>query len=545
MLVKNKDKPEKTMRAYKYRIYPTKPQKKYIDETIHLCWWFYRYVLHHYQDDRAQGIQNLYKWLPYCYQSIAYHPNWFDLKPVSTVKPVKPEKVKKSKKKALVPVEQKLSEYETWKRGNDSLKEQCEKMMLHWSFHGKIGPGKVWTTCDYKVPQNCYRNETFHPVDVCYPMVDGSPGKSDKNRRGSLRSQGKGDLSTYKLISKARIQRPELNRLPAIVLQEVLERVDSAYQKFFKGGGYPKFPKDSTYSSITWTQLEQDDLIESEGLIKLSKFPKYIKINYHRPVTGKIKRANISRDDLGQYFISLMCNVTTDTIEPRGDRIIGIDFGVGKKEDPELRSFLILSNGIKIDTPMWDARIENGIARVSRKMARHPKGSPTWLKYKRWLNHLYDDRNNQKDYWVHNITSSLAKDYDYIVIEDLDLTKFHEKRKDPVDVSNKKLKAERSLRKAFTEVGLSEVVWQLSYKLPKGHLVKVDPAFTTQACNCCGYVNDPPITLSVRRWVCPHCHEVHDRDVNAARNILKAGLAVINNPIKIQPEITMSEAGVV
>jgi putative transposase len=424
--------------AFKYRAYPTRPQKRYIDQTIHDCWWFYRYVLHNMEDDYKQAKDNFQKEVVSWYNfGNAYHPNWFVGK---TIKP--------------------------------------------------------------KIPKE------FYPL--------GAP----------IRHQGVGILSTYKLLQKAKEQRSHLKEMPAIVLQEVLERMSHAFDKFWKeGGGYPNYPKERNYQSITWTSGVE--MYEGAPLLKLSKFPGPLKFVYHRTIKGKIKRANISKDILGRYFVSLMCEYE-EAPKEISNGSIGIDMNI-KALDVQTRSFITMSTGEKVDIPRWFTICEDKLVKIQRKMSKDVPGSPEWRKHNRVLKHIMDDISNKKDNWLHNLTRWITDNVEYAVIEDMNLTDFH--NKGSIDgKDNMELAGERGQRKAWTETPFGEFKQQLTYKMGD-RLIKVDPAYTSKTCNHCGSVN-MELTLSDRVWKCPSCGEVLDRDINAACNIRDRGLALISKAIK-------------
>ena len=426
-------------------MYPTTPQSHYIDDTIRACWWFYRYVLHHYEDDYKTAKKN-YSDEVLCWynQNAAYHPNW--------------------------------------------LKVPLTKL---------------------KIPKE------FYPL--------GSP----------LRHQGFGIFSTYKILQKAREERPYLKNIPAVVMQEVLERVAHAFNKFWKdGSGYPNYPKERNYSSVTWTSGIK--LYPENNLLKLSRIPGLLKLVYHRSIKGTIKRANISRDILGQYYVSLMCEYEEEVPVSAGETIVGVDMNI-KAITETTRSFIALSTGEKIDIPRWFTEYEKLLAKFQKALAKTVTGTPEWHKQNRKIKHLYEKIQNKKDNWLHNLTHRLFTEFGYVAIEDLNLTTFHKKRGDPKGIDNMQLAGERGQRKAWTETPFGEFKRQLTYKLGN-RLIKVDPAYTSQMCSSCKYLNDG-LTLDQREWICPKCGIVHDRDVNAAINIKNLGLAFISNSIKNKEEI--------
>jgi putative transposase len=430
--------------AFKYRAYPTRSQQTYFEETIHSCWWFYRFVLHHYEDDYKTAKKNFHDSIGTWYScNSAYHPNWFR---GATIKP--------------------------------------------------------------KIPKECY------------PL--GAP----------LRHQGAGDTSTYKLLQKAREARPHLKDIPAVVMQEVLERVAHAFDKFWKeGGGYPNYPKERNYSSVTWTS--GISIYKEEGLVKLSRMPGLLQIVYHTPIKGVIKRANLSKDILGQYYISIMCEFSEESVSVDGAAVVGIDMNI-KAVDLSTRSFITLSTGEKVDIPRWYTEATEKLTKIQRAISKCSLGSDEWRKHNRHLKHLYESVDNKKKYWLHNLTARLSREFKYVVIEDMNLTGFHKKRKNPEEVPDMQLAGERGIRKAWTETPFGEFKRQLGYKMGR-RLIAVNPAYTSQTCSICGTRN-AELTLDDRVWKCPKCGSELDRDVNAAVNIRDAGLTFISSSIKKQEE---------
>ena len=433
-----------TKMAFKYRAYPTSQQRRFLDETIKSCWWFYRYVLHHYEDDYRVAKRNFFDSIGCWYsESAAYHPYWYhvDAKP--------------------------------------------------------------------KVPKECY------------PL--GAP----------IRHQGFGEYSTYKLLQKARRERKHLNTIPAIVMQEVLERVAHAFDKFWKeGGGYPRYPKLRDYRSVTWTQNVSLD--EPTGKLSLSRFPGELSIRYHRPIRGTIKRANVSRDILGQYYVSLMCESNDiSEIVKENPRIVGIDMNIGAIDEMS-RSFIALSNGTEIDIPRWYTQGQKHMKYLQRKVSACTMGSDDWYRYSRRVKHHFETMGNRKANWLHTITNGLRETYDYVIIEDLTLTGFHKKRKKPELGTDMQLAADRGRRKAWNEAPHGELKRQLAYKFGN-RLFRVPPANTSKRCSHCKVINTE-LTVGIEEWTCSNCGTHHDRQINAAINIYNDGLALINDLIKKQQE---------
>jgi len=430
-----------TKMAFKYRAYPTRSQERYIDECIHSCWWFYRYVLHQYEDDYKQAKANYQKEvLSYYDLNVAYHPFWF-----------------------------------------------------------RREPGKV------KIPKE------FYPL--------GAP----------ICHRGKGIFSTRQLLKVLRRDQPQFRKISSDVMEDVLDRVNGAFNKFWKNNsGYPHYPKEKDYCSITWIdgRTGKIKLFENDNLLKLSKISAPIKIKYHRPIKGKIKRANVLKDILGRYYVSLVCEF--DDVKQKNvneESIIGIDMNI-KAIDESLRSFITLSTGEKIDVPRWYTQYEEKLIKIRRMISETKFGSNKWKKYNRLLKHIYDNIKNKRNYWLHNLTRKLENKYDYIIIEDMDLTKFYRKRDNPEEATDMELANDRSHRKAWNETPFGNFKRYLGYKMGN-KLIAVNPAYTSKTCNHCKNIN-----YNLKRekeWKCQICGNILDRDINAAKNIRDAGIIILKN----------------
>jgi len=374
-------------------------------------------------------------------------------------------------------------------------------------------------------------NRAYHPYWMGLPPKENKqpPIAHEFYPRGvPLRHRGKGEWTTYTLLKIVRKKYPFMEEIPAVVLQNVLDRVDSAFQNFFRSGtGYPKYPKERNYRSIVWTGgSDSIRLDESSGRIRLSKFPGSLKVVYHRPITGSVKRAIISKDGLGQYYVSLVCEYDSEQTPTEPERVVGIDMNI-KAIDESSRSFIALSDGSKINIPRFYSLIGDKLAKVQKKQAKCERGSAEYHKFARIVSHIYEDRNNKQDNWLNVLTYDLSSKYDFVVLEDMNLAKFHEKRDKPGEAANMELAADRGSRKAWTEAPFGKFRQQLTYKM-KNRVILVDPKNTSKMCNSCGQLNES-LSLSDREWTCSKCGVHHDRDTNAAINILNRGKFELNN----------------
>lgn len=298
-----------------------------------------------------------------------------------------------------------------------------------------------------------------------------------------------------------------LKEVDKFALTNSVYNMDSAYQKFFKEHtGYPKFKsKRDNHKSYTTNFTNRNITVEANK-VKLPKL-KWVKAKIHREFTGRIKSATISQVPSGKYFVSLLVE-TEHIVLPHTDGQVGIDLGV--------KDLLITSDGEKKDNIRTTKKYEDKLAKEQRKLAHKKKGSSNWNKQRIKVARLHEKiLNTRKDY-LHNISHELIKENQLIVTEGLAVNNM---------VRN------HHLAKAISDCGWYELTRQINYKSKWNNRTYIKIGrFTksSQPCNVCGYVNADTKDLSVREWTCPNCGSVHDRDINAAINILNEGLRILN-----------------
>lgn len=285
--------------------------------------------------------------------------------------------------------------------------------------------------------------------------------------------------------------------------------MDSAYQKFFKEHtGYPKF-KSKKNSKRSYTTNFTNDNIEisfDNNKIKLPKL-KWVKAKIHREFQGKIKSATISQVPSGKYFVSVL--VKTGHIPMESTRnMIGIDLGI--------KDLLITSDGEKFNNIRTIKKYDDKLSKEQRNLSHKVKGSKNWNKQRIKVAKIHEKIHNTRIDNLHKISHKLVQENQLIVSEDL-------------AVSN--MVKNHNLAKAILDCGWYELTRQISYKSEWNNCqyIKIG-RFTksSQPCNVCGYINIEIKNLSVREWVCPKCGTKHDRDINAAINILNEGLKLLN-----------------
>ena len=300
-----------------------------------------------------------------------------------------------------------------------------------------------------------------------------------------------------------------LREVDATSLQAVLSDLDSAYQNFFrrmkKGEkpGFPQFKSKHSHRRSYKSKRVGNNVAILEKQVKLPKLG-LVRCAISKRIEGRILSATVSQNPSGKYFVSICCtDVDIPQYESTG-AVIGLDLGI--------KSFAVSSGGVEFENHRYLRKSSKKLARLQRQLSRKPKGSNNRNKARIKVARQHEKIVNQRNDTLHKLTTRLVKDYDAICIETL---------------RPKNMVKNRRLAKSISDASWGEFARQLEYKCDWQHkaLVKIDPFFpSSQICSACSAKDPITKDLSVRSWTCSECGEEHDRDINAAKNILNEGL---------------------
>ena len=285
-------------------------------------------------------------------------------------------------------------------------------------------------------------------------------------------------------------------------VQEVLERLDVSYKRFFNrlSKRPPKFKRARDFSSIVY---KQGGFKLSGNVLVVNSIRQHFRFSYSRPYEGKVRQVRIRRSRLGEYYLHVVTDAVVSPVRKSHDGAsVGMDFG--------LKTYLTLSNGTNVDNPLFLKQGLKELKRKSRALSKCAKGSNHRRRRREDLERCHERIRNRRDDWQWKACRELCRRYDTICIEDLELTGMS-----------------RLWGRKVGDLAFGNFVRKLEHVSSKYGvtLVKVDRFFaSSKTCSACQYVNEL-LTLCDREWTCPQCGTVHDRDLNASVNILRRGIA--------------------
>jgi putative transposase len=332
---------------------------------------------------------------------------------------------------------------------------------------------------------------------------------AQRQARWHLERQGTSYAETDRALTAMK-KDPELvflSEVPAVPLQQALRHQHAAYQAFFAGRArHPRFKSRRGRQSAHYTRSA---FALRGGVLRLAKMPAPLQFVWSWPDTDIAAldpaMVIVARESDGRWYVTFTIDTEAPQPLPSSGRAIGVDLGV--------RDFAVTSDGQRIANPRHLERRARNLARYQRRMARCQKGSANRAKAKAKVARAHRKVRNARRDFLHRASTRLVRGNDIIVIEDLNVAGM---------VRN------RQLARAISDCGWGEFRRQLDYKCRRyGRELVVTGRWypSSKTCSACGHLL-MELSLDTRHWTCPSCHARHDRDINAARNILAAGLAV-------------------
>lgn len=309
-----------------------------------------------------------------------------------------------------------------------------------------------------------------------------------------------------KYINKNTMQKHQAKRIKRTLLhsqttQEIIERLDTAYQRFFKklAKRSPKFKKAIDFCSIVY---KQGGFSLNGNVLTVNTIKKRFKFSYSRPYEGRVKRIAIKRSSLGEYYLIITTDAEPESYgKSHNGASVGIDFG--------LKTYMVMSDGTTVTNPQFLKSDIDNVRRKSRNLSKCNKGSNNRERRRKDICREFEDITNKRNDFQWKLAHELCRKYDYIFLEDLSLSGMT-----------------RMWGRKMSDLAHAEFVIKLKHIARKYGVTvhKIDRFYPSSKTCECGYVNKN-LSLKDREWVCPECGKVNDRDLNAAENILRRGIS--------------------
>ena len=305
-----------------------------------------------------------------------------------------------------------------------------------------------------------------------------------------------------------------LREIDSCALQTCVYNLEDAFQGFFHGKGYPKFRTKGVHESfrtnntLSTYKNKKYETIRVDFNKRIITLPKLKEVKFRgyrttKEIVGKIKSATISKD-ANKYFVSILVEVPFIKYSINPTSIVGLDLGI--------KDFIVTSNGEKLKN---EVKVnEKRLKGLQRWLSRCKPGSKNRYKVKLKIQRLYLKIRNARKHMIYKLANNILKENDIVVVESLDVKSMYQVHK---------------IAKHLKNIPISEFIRVLKYKsnwLGK-KVIEINKYYpSSQCCNRCNYKNEEVKDLSVRKWTCPRCGLIHDRDINASINIMFEGLKI-------------------
>jgi putative transposase len=305
-----------------------------------------------------------------------------------------------------------------------------------------------------------------------------------------------------------------LNDVSCVPLQQGLRHLQTAFTNFFAGRAqYPNFKKKRNGGSAEFTKSA---FKWRDGKLFLAKSSESLDIRWSRaiPIGAEPSTVTVKLSPSGRWSVSLLVDIEIEPL-PESPNSIGIDLGI--------TSLIALSTGEKVANPKGFCALRTKLRKAQKSLSRKQKGSNNRYKSRLKVAKIHAQISDARNDFLHKLTTRLVRENQTIAVEDLDV---------------KNMMKNRKLALAISDASWGELVRQLEYKCDwyGRTLVRIDRWFpSSKRCGSCGHIVDK-LPLNVREWDCPKCGAHHDRDINASKNILAAGLAVSVCGANIRPD---------
>lgn len=303
----------------------------------------------------------------------------------------------------------------------------------------------------------------------------------------------KEDYSFLKEVDSLALSNAQLNR-------------NTAFKAFFSHKtGFPKFKSKRNNQSYTTNNQGSVKFSNNDRYISIPKCPR-IRIKKHRDFIGTIKSITVSMTTDNKYYISLLVESEIKPLK-ESNRTIGLDLG--------LKDLIVDSNGKKYKNHKYLTKSQNKLAKEQRKLSKMVKGSHNRNKQRIKVARLYKHIQNQRNDYLHKLSKRIIDENQVICLEDLKV---------------KDMEHNNKLARNISDASWSRLVSMLIYKADwyGRKVIKVPSTYpSSQLCSICGYKNSITKNLNIRKWTCPECGFIHDRDINAAKNILSKGIEML------------------